>query len=58
MFSFLRTVVMNLLQRGGYCSILQGLRELAYDIEGMLALRGVTMTKRSLDQTFRQPWGL
>jgi hypothetical protein len=39
---------MNLLQRGGYCSILQGLRELAYDIEGMLALRGVTMTKGPL----------
>jgi hypothetical protein len=49
---------MNLLQRGGYCSILQGLRELAYDIEGMLALGGVTMTKRSFDQTFRQHWGL
>lgn len=40
--SFLRTVVMNLLRRGGYRSIRQGLRELAYDIEGMLALGGVT----------------
>ena len=41
-FSFLRTVVMNLLRRGGYRSIRQGLRELAYDIKGMLALGGVT----------------
>jgi hypothetical protein len=40
-FSFLRTVVMNLLHRGGYRSIRQGLRELAYDIKGMLALGGV-----------------
>jgi len=40
-FSFLRTVVMNLLRRGGYRSIRQGLRELAYDIKGMLALGGV-----------------
>ena len=41
-FAFLRTVVMNLLRRGGYRSIRQGLRELAYDIKGMLALGGVT----------------
>ena len=41
-FSFLRTVVMNLLRRGGYRSIRQGFRELAYDIKGMLALGGVT----------------
>jgi len=41
-FSFLRTVVMNLLRRGGYRSIRQGLRELAYDIKGILALGGVT----------------
>jgi hypothetical protein len=41
-FSFLRTVVMTLLRRGGYRSIRQGLRELAYDIKGMLALGGVT----------------
>ena len=40
-FSFLRTVVMNLLRRGGYRSIRQGIRELAYDIKGMLALGGV-----------------
>jgi hypothetical protein len=40
--SFLRTVVMNLLRRGGYRSIRQGRRELAYDIKGMLALGGVT----------------
>jgi predicted transposase YbfD/YdcC len=41
-FSFLRTIVMNLLRRGGYRSIRQGLRELAYDIKGMLELGGVT----------------
>jgi hypothetical protein len=29
---------MNLLRRGWYLSIRQGLRELAYDIKGMLAL--------------------
>ncbi len=40
-FSFLRTVVMNLLRRGGYRSIRQDLRELAYDIKGMLGLGGV-----------------
>ena len=42
MFSFLRTVVMNLLRRAGYRSIRQGFRELAYDIKGMLAQGGVT----------------
>ncbi len=42
-FSFLRTIVMNLLRRGGYRSIRQGIRELAYDIQGMLALGGVAM---------------
>ena len=41
-FSFLRTIVMNLLRCGGYRSIRQGFRELAYDIKGMLALGGVT----------------
>jgi hypothetical protein len=41
MFAFLRTIVMNLLRRCGYNSIRQGLRELAYDIQGMLALGGV-----------------
>jgi predicted transposase YbfD/YdcC len=40
-FAFLRTIVMNLLRRGGYRSIRQGLRELAYDIKGMLVLGGV-----------------
>jgi predicted transposase YbfD/YdcC len=40
-FAFLRTIVMNLLRRAGYRSIRQGLRELAYDIRGMLALGGV-----------------
>ena len=40
MFTFLRTVVMNLLRRG-YRSIRQGIRKLAYDIKGMLALRGM-----------------
>ena len=42
-FSFLRTVVMNLLRRGGYRSIRQGPRKLAYDIKGMLALGGVSV---------------
>jgi len=41
LFSFLRTVVMNLLRRAGYRSIRQGYRELAYDIQGMLRLGGV-----------------
>ena len=41
-FAFLRTIVMNLLRRGGYRKIRQELRELAYDIQGMLALEGVT----------------
>jgi hypothetical protein len=40
--SALRTVVMNLLRRGSYRWIRQGLRELAYAIKGMLALGGVT----------------
>lgn len=40
-FAFLRTVVMNLLRRGGYRSIRQGFRDLAYDIKKMLALGGV-----------------
>ena len=39
----LRTVVMNLLCRGSYRSIHQGLRELAYDIRGMLTLSGVAI---------------
>jgi len=41
-FSLLKTVVMNLPRRGGYRSIRQGLRELAYDIKGMPGLGGVT----------------
>jgi hypothetical protein len=44
-FSFLRTVVMNLLRRGGYRSIRQGLRALAHDIKGMLALGGVQLAE-------------
>ncbi len=40
-FALLRTIAMNLLRRGGYRSSRQGLRELAYDIKGMLALGGV-----------------
>ena len=43
LLSFLRTVVMNLLCRGGYRSIHQGLRELAYDIRGMLTLSGAAI---------------
>ncbi|MCX5968546.1 MAG: hypothetical protein NTV57_13075 [Cyanobacteria bacterium] len=42
-FSFLRTVVMNLLRRGGYRSIRQGPRELAYENKGMLALGEVSV---------------
>ena len=42
-FSFLQTVVMNLLRRGGYRSIRQGFRELAYDIKEMLALGDVAI---------------
>jgi hypothetical protein len=42
-FSFLRTIVMNLLRCSGYRSIRQGLRELASEIQGMLALGGVAM---------------
>jgi hypothetical protein len=34
-FSLLKTVVMNLLRRGGYRYIRQGLREPAYDIKGI-----------------------
>ena len=38
-----RTVAMNLLRRAGYRSIRQGFRELAYDIQGMLALGDVAV---------------
>ena len=44
-FSFLRTVVMNLLRRGGYRSIRRGLRALAHDIKGMLRLGGVRLAE-------------
>ena len=46
-FSFLRTVVMNLLRRGGYRSIRRGLRALAHDIKGMLALGGIQLAENS-----------
>ena len=46
-FSFLRTVVMNLLRRGGYRSIRRGLRALSHDIRGMLALGGVQVAENS-----------
>ncbi len=59
-FAFLRTVVMNLLRRGAYRSIRRGLRELAHDIKGMLALGGVQIAgfkllKTRSEFTFRQP---
>ena len=44
-FSFLRTIVMNLLRRGGYRSIRRGLQKLAYDIKGMLALGSVEIAQ-------------
>ncbi len=44
-FSSLRTVVMNLLRRGGYRSIRQGFWELVYNIKGMLALGGIRLTQ-------------
>jgi hypothetical protein len=46
-FSFLRTIVMNLLWRGGDRSIREGIRELAYDIKGMLALGSLTAVART-----------
>ena len=45
MFSLLRTVVMNLLRRGGYRSIRRGLRTLSHDIKGMLRLGGVQLAE-------------
>jgi len=43
------------LRRGGYRSIRQGLRELAYEIEGILALGGVpTAPEPRARHTFRQ----
>jgi predicted transposase YbfD/YdcC len=44
-YAFLRAVAMNLLRRGGYRSIRQGRRELAYNIKGMLALEGIQLAK-------------
>ena len=44
-YAFLRTVVMNLLRRGGYRSIHQCRRELAYDIKGMLELGGIQLAE-------------
>ena len=41
LFSFLRTVVLNLLRRAGFRSIHDGQQELAHDISRMLALAGV-----------------
>ena len=43
LLSFLRSVVMNLLPRGGYRWIRQGLRALAYDISEILTLGGVAI---------------
>ena len=43
MFPFLRTMVINLLRRGGYRPIHKGFRELAYDIRGILALGGMAI---------------
>jgi hypothetical protein len=43
LFSFLRTVVMNLLRRAGFRSIHAGQQELAHDIRRMLMLGGMRM---------------
>ena len=40
-YSFLRTVVLNLPPRAGYRSIHEGKQELAHDISRMVALAGV-----------------
>lgn len=56
--SFLCTIVKNLLRRGGYLSIRQGLRKLTYDIKGMLALGGVTTVNAPTRSRLRQPWAL
>jgi predicted transposase YbfD/YdcC len=44
LFSFLRTVVMNLLRRAGYRSVHAGQQELAHDISRMLAMVRLTIT--------------
>jgi hypothetical protein len=54
-FSFLRTVVMNLLRRSGYRSIRRGLRELAHEIKGILALGGIQLAETAPELTFRRP---
>jgi hypothetical protein len=63
-FSFLRTVVMNLLRRGGYRSIRQGLHEPAYDIKRILEHASVHLAQGGcgsqrqplrVDRTFRSP---
>lgn len=41
-FSFLCTVVMNLLRNGGYRSVHAGKQELSHDISEILALGGVS----------------
>ena len=47
-FGFLRTVLMNLLRRSGYSTVRPGIRELAYDIQGMLAQGGVQLAENVL----------
>jgi hypothetical protein len=47
LFAFLGTSVKNLLRCGGYRSIRQGFRELAYDIKGLLALGGMVAIANS-----------
>jgi predicted transposase YbfD/YdcC len=44
LFSFLRTVVMNLLRRGGFRSVRAGQQELAHDIRRMLMLGRTSTT--------------
>jgi predicted transposase YbfD/YdcC len=46
-FSLLRTVVMNLLRRGGYRSNRRGVRSLSHDINGILRLGGVQLAENS-----------
>ena len=43
--ALLRTLALNLLRRSGYRSIRRGLRALAHDIKGMLALGGVQLAE-------------
>ena len=53
MFSFLRTIVMNLLRCSGYRSIRQGLRELAREYWRWEEWQWPSARR---DRTFRQPW--